>query len=45
LTIEMHALATPKSNAALTQLCKEVSEAETQYPGTELHMIFKLVSN
>jgi len=39
------ALATPKSNAALTYLCKELSETETQYPGTELRMIFKLVSN
>jgi len=45
LTIELHALATPKSNAALTHLCKELSETETQYPGTELRMIFKLVSN
>jgi len=45
LTLALHPLATPKSNAALSHLCKELNETETQYPGTTLRMIFKLVSN
>ncbi len=44
LTIELHSLASPKSNAVVTHLCGELTATETIYPGTDLRMIFKSVS-
>lgn len=45
LSVELHSLATPKSNAILSHLCDELNATETVYPGTDLRMIFKSVSN
>ena len=44
LTITLHSLATPKHNAAVAHLCAELNASQTQYPGTDLLMIFKSVS-
>jgi hypothetical protein len=45
LSIELHSLATPKSNAIVTHLCEELNATETIFPGTDLRMIFKSVSD
>jgi hypothetical protein len=45
LSVELHSLATPKSNAIVSHLCDELNATETIYPGTDLRMIFKSVSN
>lgn len=45
LTITLHSLATPKLNAAVTHLCTELNDSEIRYPGTELLMVFKSVSD
>ena len=44
LSVELHSLATPKSNAIVAHLCEELTATETIYPGTDLRMIFKTVS-
>ncbi len=45
LTVEIHSLASPKSNEVLAHLCEELTATETVYPGTDLRMIFKSVSS
>lgn len=45
LTITLHSLATPKHNSSVTHLCAELNASQTRYPGTDLLMIFKSVSN
>lgn len=45
LTVEIHALATPKENRILRALCEQLNETETLYPGTNLRMIYKPVSD
>ena len=45
LTVEIHSLATPKDNRILQELCGQLSETKTCYPGTNLRMIYKLVSD
>jgi len=44
LSVEIHSLSTPRDNAALEHLCKELNETRTIYPGTELRLIYKTVS-
>ena len=44
LTVEVHAMSTPKEDAALEHLCAELTETQTKYPGTELTLIYKKVS-
>jgi hypothetical protein len=44
LTVEVHSLATPKSNEILRKLCTELNATETIYPDTDLRLIFKSVS-
>jgi len=44
LLVEIHALATPKENRILRDLCQQLNETETLYPGTNLRMNYKLVS-
>lgn len=44
LTVEIHALSTPKENRILRELCEQLNETETLYPGTTLRMIYKSVS-
>lgn len=45
LTVEIHTLATPKDNRIVQKLCKQLNETEIKYPGTELVMNYKLVSD
>jgi hypothetical protein len=45
LTVEIHSLATPKDNRILKELCGQLNETETCYPGTNLRMIYKSVSD
>lgn len=44
LTVEIHALATPKDNRILRDLCEQLNETKTLYPGTNLRIIYKTVS-
>ena len=44
LTVEIHSLSTPRANAALENLCAELTETQTIYPGTKLRLIYKMVS-
>ena len=44
LTVEIHGLSTPRDDVALEHLCAELTETETNYPGTELRLIYRKVS-
>jgi len=44
LTVEIHGLSTPRDDAALEHLCAELTETETNYPGTELRLIYRKVT-
>lgn len=41
LTIKLASLSAPRYNEAITQLCTELNQTETIFPGTDLRMIFK----
>ena len=43
LTVEIHALSTPRDDVALEHLCAELTATETKYPGTELRLIYRKV--
>lgn len=45
LTIKLHGLTSKGGNDMVTFLCDKLNETETLYPGTNLRMVFKLVSN
>lgn len=44
LTVEVHAMSTPKEDTALEHLCAELTETQTKYPGTEMTLVYKKVS-
>lgn len=44
LTICIHHCANPVSDKQLQQLCEEMNETETTFPGTTLRLIYKLVA-
>ena len=44
LTVEIHALSTPRDDVALEHLCAELTATETKYPGTDLRLIYRKVS-
>lgn len=44
LTVALHHLANPSSNAAIRKLCDELNETETVFPRSNLRLIFKLGS-
>jgi hypothetical protein len=44
LTVRLHPLANTSSDQALKHLCAEINATETQFPGTELRIIYELVS-
>lgn len=44
LEVNVHHLATNRDNKALSKLCKELSDTQTHFPGTNLRLIYKLVS-
>ena len=45
LTVQLHHLANHRSSITIQQLCEELTATETVFPGTELKMIYKMVSN
>jgi len=45
LTIALYSLATPRDNEAVKQVCQLLNDTETIYPGTNLHMIYKIATN
>jgi len=44
LFVEIHSLATPKDNRILQSLCEEMNSMCLCYPGTELLLVYNLVS-
>ena len=44
LEINIHHLSTNRDNKALKKLCKKLNETRTHFPGTNLRLIYKLVS-
>ena len=44
LTIRLHPLANTSSDEAARHLCTEINATETIFPGTELRLIYELVS-
>ena len=44
LHVKVHNASRPAANASLTQLFDELNVAEICYPGTDLRMIFELMS-
>jgi hypothetical protein len=45
LTVQLHHLANHSSSFTIRQLCEELTATETVFPGTELKMIYRMVSN
>ena len=45
LTIRLHPLANESSDQAVRHLCEELNATETVFPGTELRLIYELVSS
>jgi hypothetical protein len=45
LTVRLHPLANTSSDLAVTHLCAELNATETLFPGTELRLIYELVSS
>lgn len=44
LRVRLHSLANRSSDAAVAHLCRELNDTETQFPGTELRVVYELVS-
>jgi hypothetical protein len=44
LTIQLHPLANQSSDEVIRHLCDELNATETLFPGTELRLVYKLVS-
>ena len=45
LGVEIHSMATSKDNRILKELCGQLNETRTCYPGTNLRMVYKTVSD
>jgi len=45
LTVRLHNMASRNHDAAVNHLCDELNATETEYPGTNLRMIYELVSS
>jgi hypothetical protein len=43
LTVELHGMSTPRDNEAVEHLCQQLNETQTEYPGTNLRLIYKTV--
>jgi hypothetical protein len=44
LTVSLHSLANEKSNRIVENLCQELNQTETIFPGTNLRLFYKLVT-
>ena len=45
LTVRLHNMTSRIHDAAVTLLCKELNDTETVYPGTNLRLVYELVSS
>lgn len=45
LTVRLHHLANHSSDAAVHHLCDELNATETKFPGTDLRLVYELVSS
>jgi hypothetical protein len=45
LTVRLHNMTSRIHDAAVTHLCKELNDTETVYPGTNLRLVYELVSS
>jgi hypothetical protein len=45
LTVRLHKMASRVHDDAVTYLCSELNDTETVYPGTNLRVIYELVSS
>jgi hypothetical protein len=45
LTVRLHPLANTSSDEAIRHLCSDINATETLFPGTELRLIYELVSS
>ena len=45
LTVRLHHMANASADAAIEKLCEELNATETQFPRTNLRLVFKLGSN
>ena len=45
LTVRLHPLANESADAAIRRLCAEINATETLFPGTDLRLIYELVSS
>ena len=45
LTVTLHSQASPRANLAASYLCRQITETQYTYPGTNLKMIFKTHSD
>jgi len=44
LNVSLHSLSNERSNKIALKLCKKLNETETVFPGTEMRLLYKLVS-
>lgn len=45
LKVSMHNMTNPRNNAYVEKVCEVLNESETTFPGTNLRLIYNLVSN
>ena len=45
LKIRIHNMTNPRNNRYVQKLCEVINETETVFPGTNLRMVYNLVSN
>ncbi len=45
LTVKLHNFNNKKEDRVVQHLCEKLNETETEYPGTDLRIIYKLVSS
>ena len=45
LPVRLHPLANESADAAIRRLCAEINATETLFPGTDLRLIYELVSS
>ncbi len=45
LKVNLHNMTNPRNNHYVQQLCKILNESETIFPGTNLRLIYEMVSN
>jgi hypothetical protein len=45
LIVEIHSLTYRKDDKILLQLCQQLNDTETVFPGTELVLLYKMVSD